>query len=115
MIPKLIQAYIEGASKRSQPSVEVYPLYQVGTFRVFGGVKNSGGDFGIGNRYKIKHDTIHGRFVDAIAYALHQGCFSGWNLPLDVDTLSRGRDSHGYLERVEVKELTPSKELDALL
>lgn len=113
---RLIQAYIEGASKKHNPSANVYPLDQVDTFRVFGGITIVGAISGspLGNRYKIKDDIVHGRFVDAIAYGLQQPGFAGWQVSLDEHTLSSGF-KNGYIEKISIMELTPSKELDALL
>jgi len=80
---------------RQDNLVENHPRDEMGYWRIMGGAM---GDYG--TREPIK-DILHGRFIDAVAYAVQQSKFyADWCSHDDPSNCN-----HGTVERIKVREL----------
>lgn len=90
-IARRIKGYLQ---RTRRERTRQYPLNEVGIYRIVGG---SQGDRGERKELAI----VQGRYIDALEFAVQQPGFLGdwcsWSMPENCN--------HGYVERVQVKEL----------
>ena len=82
-----------------------YPLEEVSFWRV---VSGTFGDYG--TRNTVPNGFVHGRFIDALAYAVQQSSFTGDWMSFDPSNCNSG-----YVEKMRVKELRQLQFLDDLV
>lgn len=106
-----VQGYIKRA--KTDKDVPFYPLHEEGIFRIIGGTNDMGSASGLslGERYHIERNLVRGRFVDAVAYAVQQDLFYGWHCSAD----NMDNSNHGMVIKINPKELSKNKTLDARL
>ena len=94
-LARKVGLYLERA--RRDDLVENHPMNRIGYWRVIG---EAGG--GVGNRLGPIGDVLHGKFIDAVAYAVQQPGF------YDADLCSRddsGNCNNGRVEKIKIREL----------
>ena len=86
---------------------KLYPLNHIGDWRVVGGQASKQGDQT--HKYEIEQPFIHGRFIDAVAYAVQQKGYFGWFCDNSLD-----HNCNGYIEPYTPKivALHPDRNLD---
>ncbi len=101
-----VRCYVERAANNPD-GIRLYPLNKVATWNIMSGSPESGG------RLKI---VVHGRYVDAIVYAIQKGDFYGWYCGDESpDSVKNCNNGYVALSKDKVIPLEPNTLLDKVL
>jgi len=108
VLKKRIRGYLSRAS--TDKNARKYPLQREGLYAIVGGQDDrTMGGLMLGTRKP--GETVEGRFIDVLSYALNQSWFyADWISERDMAC-----DLHGYIQIEKFKKLKPGKSLDSLL